>query len=115
MLHLCWVVISFFAVVGVFECVLEVLDWCSFRKTRAVEQVLLQITLKGEVPNGDYLLNALCLKAEQADIGQVETTLVVIDGGLTPESKEQIRFYCEKNPWVIFTEQTECDKINSLS
>ena len=111
MLHLCWVLISFFAVIGVFECILEILDWCSFRKTRSVERVMLQVTLKGEVPNAEYLLNALCLKAERADIGKAETALTVIDGGLTADSKERILRYCEKNPWVIFTEQTDCDKI----
>lgn len=109
--HLFWVLLSFFAVIGILECLLELLDWFSFRRVQVVEKVTLTVTLKGEIKQVDYLLNTLCLKCEKADVGLAETGLVLVDGGLTPQTREQVQAYCEKNPWVVFTESTECDKI----
>ncbi len=109
--HTFWVVASLFAIIGVLECVLELLDWFSFRRFHVAESAVLKVTLKGEVANVEYLLNTLCLKAEKADMGDIETGLEIVDGGLTAETAAHIRAYCEKNPWVIFTEPTECDKI----
>ena len=87
------------------------MDWCSFRKTRSVEKVMLTVTLKGEVENAEYLLNTLCLKAERADVGKAETGLTIVDGGLSETARARILLYCEKNPWVIFTERDGCDII----
>ncbi len=109
MFHVFWVLICFFSVIGILECLLGVLNWLSFRKVTAVSKITLQVKLAGNVENVEYLLNSLCLKAEKADIGEVEARIHLIDGGLSSETCSEIRDYCEKNPWVIFTEMTEDD------
>ncbi len=111
LLHLCWVLVSFFAVIGLLECSLELLDWLSFRRLNAVRQINLQVTLSGEISRVEYLLNTLCVKCEKADVGAAETALEIINGGLSPKTRRQIMEYCEKNPWVVFTESPDCDKI----
>lgn len=111
LLHMFWVFVCFFAVIGLLECLLGLLDLFAFRRLTAAKSAVLRVELKGEVVNVEYLLNTLCLKAEKADLGAVETGLEIIDGGLAPETRQQILAYCEKNPWVIFTEHPDCDTI----
>ncbi len=111
MFHVFWVLICFFAVIGILECLLGLLNWLSFRKVKAVRKITLQVELEGNIENIEYLLNSLCLKAEKADIGEVEARVEILDGGLAPAVCREICSYCEKNPWVIFTERAKDDII----
>ena len=111
MLHVLWVFVCFFAVIGILECLLGLLDWITFRKVKSVRETVLRVCLEGTVENTEYLLNSLCLKAEKTDVGAVETRIEILDGGLCEETRREIRSYCEKNPWVIFTESSENDII----
>ena len=100
-----WVLVSFFAVIGIMESMIGVMELLSLRKIRSVKSVALQISLSGEEPRAEYLLNTLSLMAERFQIGRHETILVIHDDGLLEESRQKILAYCEKNPWVVFTEE----------
>ncbi|MBQ8599787.1 MAG: hypothetical protein IJ407_00185 [Clostridia bacterium] len=110
--HILWVLVCFFAVIGILECLLGILNWFSFHRVSCVKAITVQIQVEGEMKNVEYLLNSLCLKAEKVDIGAVEARVELIDRGVTSETRLAIRDYCEKNPWVIFTEQHNNDIIN---
>lgn len=104
LVHMLWVVVSFFAVIGLLECILGVLELLSLRRVRSVQKAVLRVELSGDEPHMEYLLNTLCLMAERVDIGSQETVLMIVDGGLSLPSRREAERYCEKNPWVIFTE-----------
>ncbi len=111
MIHMAWVLLSFFAVVGVLECILGVLELLALRRVHAVKKAVLRIELSGEEPHLEYLLNTLCIKADRLNIGNREVVLEIVDGGLSPEAYRQVEQYCEKNPWVLFTAPAKNDII----
>ena len=111
MLHMLWVLVSFFAVIGLLECILGVLELLALRRVRSVRQAVFRVELTGDEPHMEYLLNTLSLMADRVDVGAVETVLEVVDRGLNPISRRELEQYCEKNPWVIFTEAPENDII----
>lgn len=100
-----WVLISFFAVIGILECIIGVLEFFSMRRIRSAQKSVLQISLSGEEPYAEYLLNTLSLLAERIQVGRLETTLEIINEGLSEETRQRILEYCEKNPWLVFTEE----------
>ena len=101
--HTFWVLVSFFAVIGLLECVVGVVELLSLWRVRAVQKIVLQVSLAGEEPNVEYLLNTLCLKSGRLDVGDREAVLEIIDAGLAEQTRKDVLQYCEKNPWVVFT------------
>ena len=102
--YVAWVLLSFFGVIGVLSCILGVLELLSLRRSHSVRRIFFRVILSGEEPNAEYLLNTLQIKLSRLNVGAIEPTLEVIDGGLSPESYRAVVEYCEKNPWVLFTE-----------
>ena len=98
-----WIIISFFAVLGLLECMLFFVELFGLRKLSVVESASFRVVLKGETENPEYLLNTLALMSERVDIGTQETVLEIIDGGITDKMSAEILEYCQKNPWVRFT------------
>lgn len=111
MIHMAWVFLSFFAVVGILVCFLEALELLSLRRIRSVQKTVFQVVLSGDEKNVEYLLNTLSVKLDFLHMGSVEPILEIVDGGLSPESCRAVAEYCEKNPWVLFTVCQENDII----
>ena len=102
-----WVVISMFAVLGLLESIVMLLELFALRKVNSVVSATFRVTLAGEEKNVEYLLNTLCLMTERQDVGPVEARLEIVDGGLAEPTRRRVREYCEKNPWVRFTERED--------
>lgn len=98
-----WVVVSFFAIVGLMEILLFLLEVLALRRISSIKKVSLQVQLMGEEENAEYILNMLSLMLNRVEIGEQEATLEILDGGLSEEMRAEILAYCEKNPWVQFT------------
>ena len=103
--HTFWILVSFFAVIGLLECILGVVELLSLWRVRSVQKIVLQISLSGEERNVEYLLNTLCLKCGRLDVGDREAVLEILDGGLAEQTRQEVLQYCEKNPWVVFTDK----------
>ena len=101
--HAFWVLVSFFAVIGLLQCVLGIMEFLSLWRVRSVQKIALQISLAGDEVNAEYLLNTLSLKAGRLDIGTREAVLEIVDEGLSEQARRDVLEYCEKNPWVVFT------------
>ena len=99
-----WVLVSFFAIIGLLEMMLFVLEIIALRRISSIRKVSLQVELRGEDENAEYILNTLSLMLNHVEVGEEEATLEVIDGGISEEMRLEIMSYCEKNPWVRFTE-----------
>lgn len=107
LVHMLWVIVSFFAVIGLLECILGVLELLALRRVKTVQRSVLRVELCGDEPHMEYLLNTLCLMTERLELGDRETALMIVDCGLSLPSRRELEQYCEKNPWVIFTEGPE--------
>lgn len=99
-----WILVSFFAVIGFLFCLIGCLELFSLRKIRSIRRVVLQVELGGKEPQIEFLLNSLSLICDRIGIGRQEAILEILDGGLSSEEQQAVRDYCEKNPWVVFTE-----------
>lgn len=109
--HMFWVILSFFAVIGILECILGVVEMFSLNRVHSVRQATFRVELEGDEAHVEYLLNTLSLMAEKVDVGQRETALEIVDCGLAEETRREIEAYCEKNPWVLFTDPAGDDII----
>ena len=98
-----WVLVSFFAVVGLMETLLFLLEIIALRRISSIRKVSLRVELSGNAENTEYILNTLLLMLNRVDIGDEEATLEISDGGISDRMRVDIMEYCEKNPWVQFT------------
>lgn len=99
-----WVLVSFFAVVGLMECMLFLLETVALRRISSIAGVTLQVELRDDSENAEYILNTLSLLMSRVDVGDREIILEIKDGGISAPMRAEILEYCEKNPWVRFTE-----------
>lgn len=105
MLHMLWVIVSFFAVIGLLECILGVLELLSLRRVRSIRRAVFRVELDGEEPRMEYLLNTLSQMTDRLNTGASDTMLEIVDRGLSPHARREVERYCEKNPWVLFTDE----------
>ncbi len=99
-----WVLVSMFAVLGLLESLVFLLELVALRKNSSVQAAFFRVVLAGEEGQMEYLLNTLSLMAGRLDVGTVEAQLEIVDGGLSENARRKVLEYCEKNPWVRFTE-----------
>ncbi|MBQ7089594.1 MAG: hypothetical protein IJN82_00580 [Clostridia bacterium] len=100
-----WVLLSFFAVLGLLNCVINVLELFALRRIKSVRRAVFRVELAGEEDAMEYLLNSLSIVAQRAELGAVEAELEVVDAGLSESARCALESYCQKNPWVIFTDK----------
>ena len=98
-----WVLVSFFAVIGLMETMLFFLEIFALRRISSIRNASLRVELAGEAENTEYILNTLSLLLNRVEVGEQEATLDIIDGGMSDQMRADILQYCEKNPWVRFT------------
>ncbi len=104
LLHMLWVIVSLFAVIGLLECILGILEMLALRRAFSVQRATFRVELSGEEPHMEYLLNTLSLMTDRVDVGVQETVLEIVDQGLCAKSRREVEEYCKKNPWVLFTD-----------
>ncbi|MBR2012640.1 MAG: hypothetical protein IJ995_00265 [Clostridia bacterium] len=98
-----WVLVSFFAVVGLMETLLFLLEIVALRRISNIHRVSLRVELSGDAENAEYILNTLSLMLNRVEVGEQEATLDIVDGGMSDRMRADILEYSEKNPWVRFT------------
>lgn len=91
------ILLSFFAVIGFVECVLELLETASVAYYRDLEDVALVAQLNGRVKNVPFLLNTLLLQAARIRYRGTRTRVVIRDNGLDESTYTQIHSFCEEN------------------
>ncbi len=106
-----WLFLSLFAVVGLIETAIVLLEALSIRRIRSIRAATLRIVLSGKEEHPEYLMNTLVLMNDRLNLGAIEPVLEIVDGGIEEQTHNAIREYCEKNPWVRFTEGQEDDII----
>ncbi len=104
LMHFFWVIISFFAVLGILESIIGIIEIFSLRRIHSIRSATLRIELFGEEERVNYLLNSLSLMADRMQVGKNEVRLEIVDCGLSAAGRQAVADYCEKNPWVLFTE-----------
>ena len=101
------VVISFFAIIGLMEFIMCILETVAMRTNRSLEDVSLTVDLRGREDNIEFLLNSLCVMAERIAFKNLTTHVVVRDKGIEQDTYERIRAYMEENPNLSLIEKEE--------
>lgn len=101
------VVISFFAIIGLMEFIMCILETVAMRTNRSLEDVSLTVDLRGREDNIEFLLNSLCVMAERIAFKNLTTHVVVRDKGIEQDTYERIRAYMEENPNISLIEKEE--------
>ena len=100
-----WVLLSFFAVLGLLNCIISVLELFALRRIKTVKRAVFRAELAGDEEGMEFLLNSLMIAAQRTELGTIETELEVVDAGLSASARAVLEAYCQKNPWVIFTDK----------
>ena len=106
-----WILSSLFAVIGITVCILEGVKAYSFSKSHCVETLTVQVRLSGNEPRTEYLINSLLVLCDQLEVNHISPKLELLDGGVTDATRRMILEDCEKNPRVLFTEESKNDII----
>ena len=91
------VVISFFAVVGIVETILCVLESFALIGQTQPSEVQLRVALSGEIDNVNFLLSTLLLQADRINFKNCVTKVVVVDYGLENSTYLKIKDFCDLN------------------
>jgi len=95
------IVISFFAVLGLLEIFVGILESISVSKYN-VSDVSITVSLSGEVEDVVFLLNTLLLQAEKIKYNSSITKVIIRDCGIAESTYKQIYDFCllNKNIYV---------------
>ncbi len=99
-----WVLISFFAIIGVMEFMMCVIELISMRTTRTVKDISLVVRLRGEEKNVEFLLSSLCVMAERIAFKNLTTKVVIYDEGIAEHTYQRICSFAEENPTISLIE-----------
>ncbi len=91
------IIISFFAVIGILECIASILESISLSKYDMVEDVNIRVSLKGEIENIPFLLNTLLIQAERINYKDNQTRVVIVNKGLCQDTYNEIIRFCLVN------------------
>lgn len=98
------IVISFFAVIGIMDCIMTLLETVSTIKYKMIKNITLTVELEGKIPDVSFLLGTLRLQAQRIQYNNSETKLVIKDNGLSEDTYSEIFAFCLEND-NIFVEK----------
>ncbi len=95
------ILLSFFAVIGIIECILCLIETIANSKFKSVKQLKLTATISGSENNVNFLLNTLSLYAQRINFKHIQTN-VIIDAQLADDAtKLAVEKYCLQNSNIV--------------
>ena len=91
------VLVSFFAVIGVIECVLCILEAIALNGYSQPSYVQLSVALTGKIDNVDFFISTLLLQADKINFKNCVAKIVIIDYGLERNTYLKIKDFCDSN------------------
>ena len=101
------VVISFFAIIGLMEFIMCILETVAMRATDSLEDVSITVDLRGREEHIEFLLNSLSVMAERIAFKNLTTRIVIRDRGIDEDTYRRICSYAEENPLISLIEKDE--------
>ncbi len=101
------VVISFFAIIGLMEFIMCILESVAMRTIRSLESVNLTVKIRGREENIEFLLNSLCIMAERIAFKNLTTGVQIFDEGMDEDTYRCVKKYMEENPTISLIEKDQ--------
>lgn len=106
MLHtILLIIVSFFAVIGFLECILNVLESISTTGGDQPDRVCLSVALSGEIENVSFLLNTLLLQAERITYSNCITEVAIVNNGMDENTYVRVKEFCDINDHIYIENQ----------
>lgn len=99
-----WIILSFFALIGVIEFILCIMETISMYSTKSLKSVSLTVHMTGHEPHVAFLLDSLQIMAQRIMFNRTVTKVCVIDAGMDETSRVQVEEYVKRHGDVVFVE-----------
>jgi len=102
-----FVMLSFFAIIGVMEFSACIIEMISTRTTKTVKEIRIVADMEGKEPHLEFVLGSLGILADRIAFKNVDTKVCVRDKGLDPETYQRIEDYIEENSNIYLIENDD--------
>lgn len=99
-----FVMVSFFAIIGVMEFSACIIEMISTHTTKSVREIRVVADMEGNEPHLEFVLGSLVILADRIAFKNVETKVCIRDKGLDRETYQRILDYIEENSNIYLIE-----------
>ncbi len=102
-----FVLVSFFAIIGLMEFVACIIEIISTRSTKSLQEIRIVADIKGYEPHVEFVLGSLGIMAERIAFKNVRTKICVRNLGTEETTYQRIKDYVEENSDIYLIEKDE--------
>ena len=102
-----FVVVSFFAIIGVMEFVMCIMEMIATRTTKSLRAIRMVVDVEGNEPNVEFVLSSLKVMAERIAFRNATTQVCVRNVGVDEVTYQRILDYTEENSDIYLIEKDE--------
>ena len=100
-----FVLFSFFAIIGLMEFVMCIMETVSMRTTRSIEDIRIVVDIKGCEPHIEFLLSTLSIMADRIAFKDITTKVCIRNLGTDQTTYQRLKEYIEENPNIKLIEK----------
>ena len=100
-----FLLVSFFAIVGVIEFVVCIMETISTRTTKSLKELTIVADIDGTEPHVEFVLSSLRIMADRIAFKNVTTQVCIRDLGVDEDTYQRILDYIEENSGIYLIEK----------
>ncbi len=102
-----FVLASFFAIIGLMEFVMCMIEIISTRSTRSLKEIRIVADIEGHEKNVEFVLGSLCIMAERITFKNAVTKVLIHADNADVATYQRIKDYVEENSGIYLIENDE--------
>ncbi len=102
-----FVLASFFAIIGLMEFVMCMIEIISTRSTKSLKEIRIVADIEGHEENVEFILGSLCVMAERITFKNAVTKVLIQATDADKATYERIKDYVEENSGIYLIENNE--------
>ena len=102
-----FVLASFFAIIGLMEFVMCMIEIISTRSTKSLKEIRIVADIEGHEKNVEFVLGSLCVMAERITFKNAVTKVLIHADNADIATYQRIKDYVEENSGIYLIEKDE--------
>ena len=102
-----FVLASFFAIIGLMEFVMCIIEIVSTRSTKSLTDIRIVADIQGYEKNVEFVLGSLCVMAERITFKNATTKVLIRAANADKPTYQRIKDYVEENSGIYLIENDE--------
>lgn len=102
-----FVLASFFAIIGLMEFVMCIMEIISTRSTKSLTDIQIVANIQGYEKNVEFVLGSLCVMAQRITFKNATTKVMVCAKEADKSTYQRIKEYVEENSGIYLIENDE--------